>query len=140
MTVIIALMFNASAGVSITIPKIILGDYDVRLDGPDYTKGRERVEYLVYFLAFMIALLTIPPILFFNSHPKSPPSYTASDVNFFLEYKLCIRENYSKAGKTLLSNKDYLLLALAFPFILGNYEYLKNRICFIIDCLDGIHC
>lgn len=40
MTVIIALMFNASAGISITIPKWIIGDYDVTTDLPNYTRGK----------------------------------------------------------------------------------------------------
>jgi len=31
----------------------------------------------------------------------------------------CPRENYAEAGRTLISNRDYILLSLSFPFILG---------------------
>lgn len=34
--VVIALLFNASTGLSIKIPLFIFGDYDVETDGPDF--------------------------------------------------------------------------------------------------------
>jgi len=62
-------------------------------------------------LMILMIFLTVPPIFLFKSKPPTPPSFTASDE--------CKRENYMTAGKFLLKNRDYLILSLSFPFILG---------------------
>lgn len=66
-TVIIALIFNASSGIAIRVPLWIMGDYSTDHDDTDFTRGKELVEDLVVFLGLLMGALTIPPILFFRS-------------------------------------------------------------------------
>jgi FLVCR family feline leukemia virus subgroup C receptor-related protein len=109
--VIISLLFNATSGLAIRLPLWVWGDYETDNDDANYTIGKQHAEDLMMLLMILMVILTIPPILLFKSKPPTPPSFTASDE--------CKRENYMTAGKFLLQNRDYLLLSLAFPFILG---------------------
>lgn len=81
--VIIAILFNASSGIAIRIPLIILGDY--RIDEATATpeireEGRDLIGMLMLLLFVLMVFLCLPPLIFFLSRPPSPPSYTASDV------------------------------------------------------------
>ena len=74
----IALVFNSSSGLSIRIPLLIFGDYNVDNDNITFDEGKRLSEELVYFLAIVISILTLPSIFFLKGKPRSPPSYTAS--------------------------------------------------------------
>lgn len=121
--VLISIFFNATTGISVRFPLWVMGDYDVDSD-VDYVEGRELVERLMLLLMVLMMVLTIPPILLFKSNPPTAPSFSASEQ--------CQRENYVTAGKTLVRNKDYLLLSCCFPFILGSVTLFTLQMEYII--------
>lgn len=76
----------------------------------------------------LMIILTVPSILFFKSKPATPPSFTASDQ--------CKRENYMTAGRYLMKNRDYLILSLCFPFILGTITLFTLQMEYIVKPFD----
>jgi len=65
--VLIALVFNASSGIAIRIPLLILDDFTITnpptLD--QISKGRELIEFLMIFLFVLMTILCLPPIFLF---------------------------------------------------------------------------
>ncbi|CAD8159110.1 unnamed protein product [Paramecium octaurelia] len=128
--VIIALVFNASSGIAIRIPLIVLGDFQIH-DHPTDEQielGRALIESLMFLLFGLMILLCIPPILFFLSKPVTPPSYSASDE--------CVREDYHKASVIVASNPDFILLTISFAFILGTITLFTLQMEYFISPFD----
>ncbi|CAD8051186.1 unnamed protein product [Paramecium sonneborni] len=125
--VIIALVFNASSGIAIRIPLIILGDFQINDDPRDEQKelGRALIESLMFLLFGLMILLCLPPIFFFLSKPKTPPSFSASDE--------CVREDYHKASIIVTNNLDFILLTISFAFILGTITLFTLQMKYFIS-------
>ena len=69
--VIIALCFNASSGIAVKIPLLILGDYEIKNPpiGDQVEVGRALMQSLMFFLFGLMILLCLPPILLFKTKP-----------------------------------------------------------------------
>ncbi|CAD8051477.1 unnamed protein product [Paramecium primaurelia] len=128
--VIIALCFNASSGIAIKIPLIILGDYDIKdiHTQAEIDEGRRLMQNLMIFLFGLMVLLCIPPIFFFKSKAPTPPSFTASDQ--------CIRVDYRKAGIIVAKNFDFMYLTIGFAFILGTITLFTLQMEYLIKPFD----
>jgi FLVCR family feline leukemia virus subgroup C receptor-related protein len=126
--VIISLLFNATSGLAIRLPLWVWGDYETSNDDSDYSEGKSLAGSLMLILMILMIILTVPPILFFKSRPATPPCFTASDQ--------CKRENYMTAGGFLLKNRDYLILSLTFPFILGTITLFTLQMEYIVKPFD----
>ncbi|CAD8071817.1 unnamed protein product [Paramecium sonneborni] len=128
--VIIALCFNASSGIAIKIPLLILGDYDIKEEHTqnEIDEGRHLMQNLMFFLFGLMVVLCLPPIFLFKDKAPTPPSFTASDQ--------CIRVDYRKAGVIVAKNFDFLYLTIGFAFILGTITLFTLQMEYLIKPFD----
>ena len=88
-------------------------------DATDDSKGKEHFFLYLIIQSSVISFFGIPVLLFFKAKPLSPPSVIADNMKYN-------KMGIFQAFKTLISNKDYMILFCTFNFIYGNYSTFSS--------------
>ncbi|CAH1392911.1 unnamed protein product [Nezara viridula] len=115
---------------SFLIPPIVVRDSE------DYTQIRSDLQYLFIMMAVPTTLLLILVYFFFEASPPAPPSLAQLSAR---EREKGRGTSYSTVLKTLITNKDYVLLMLSYGLNVGvfyAYSTLLNQL-FLIHFPNG---